>query len=111
MRHILLAILTSGLIGWASTRAQAQLEPTTPAQQRSENRRALRDAKRFQGQYKDSHLRVTKAELESAGWGRQAVTKPKDGRAGYQFDRTGTPRVSEPSRVNFRLRKKKPPLK
>ncbi|GGG37467.1 hypothetical protein [Hymenobacter glacieicola] len=105
MRYLFLT--TFALVSLVSTGAQAQLESTSPAQQRAANRRALREAAQFQGEYKESHLTVTKAELKHAGSGRQAAAKPTDGRASYQFDRTGTPRVTEPSRASFRLRKKK----
>lgn len=87
--------------------ARAQLESTSPAQQRAANRRALREAARVKAEYKESHLTVTKAELKQGGAGKQATIKPTGTQAAYQFDRTGTPRVTEPSRLSLRLRKKK----
>lgn len=106
MRPFVLATLLLGLLS-TSTAAYAQLESTSPAQQRAANRRALREARKFKGEYKESHLAVTKPEVTPGKGGRQAAAKPTDGRTGYQFDRTGTPRVSEPSRIGFRLRKNK----
>ncbi|MBX0291541.1 hypothetical protein K3G63_13910 [Hymenobacter sp. HSC-4F20] len=105
MRYLFLT--TFALASLVGTRAQAQLESTTPARQRAANRRALREAEQFKGEYKESHLKVTKAELRHGASGRQAAFKPTDERASYQFDRTGAPRVNEPSRPGFRLRKKK----
>ncbi|UYZ62575.1 hypothetical protein [Hymenobacter weizhouensis] len=93
---------------WQASAAHAQLESTSPAHQRAANRRALREARQVKAEYKESHLTVTKVEVTPGKGGRQAVRKPTDGRQNYQFDRTGTPRVSEPSRIGLRLRKKRP---
>lgn len=104
MRFLFLTLFLLGSL--ASLDARAQLKELSPAQQRRANRRALRDAARYPAEYKDSHLAVSKEELKEGNGGRQAATKPTDGRENYQFDRGGDPRVSEPSRVNLRLRKK-----
>ncbi len=86
------------LIGFS---ASAQIsEPN----HRVANRRALRDAQKYPAPYKDSHLTVDKAALKRGDGGRAA--KPNDGRQKYKFDKTGTARVSEPSTVSLRLRKK-----
>ncbi|RSK50889.1 hypothetical protein [Hymenobacter rigui] len=103
MRYLLFSLL----LALAATPAWAQLEATSPAQQRAANRKALRDAEKFNAKYKDSHLTVTKAELKHQGGGKQEVLAPPPGQASYRFDRDGTPRVSEPSRINLRLRKKR----
>lgn len=105
MRYVFLSVFL--LTGLLSLDARAQLESTSKAQQRAANRRALRESAKVKAEYKESHLSVTRAELTPQAGGRQAAAKPTDGRSSYQFDRTGTPRVSEPSRVGFRLRKKK----
>lgn len=72
---------------------------------RAENRRTLRDVRKSDAPYKDSHLAVNKATLRRGDGGRQ--DQAKDGRASYRFDNTGTARVSEPSYRALRLRKKK----
>ena len=77
---------------------------TTEPNQRVANRRALRDARKYPAPYKDSHLAVDKAALKRGDGGRPA--KPNDGRQKYKFDKTGTARVSEPSTISLRLRKK-----
>jgi hypothetical protein len=77
---------------------------TTEPNQRDANRRALRDARKYPALYKDSHLAVDKAALKRGDGGRAA--KPNDGRQKYKFDKTGTARVSEPSTISLRLRKK-----
>lgn len=104
MRYLFL----STVLLWAAcaTQAHAQLAPTTKSQQRAESRRALKDAKRFPAEYKESHLAVTKPELKEGNGGRLAVLEPNDARSSYKFDKSGMPRVSEPSRLNLRLRKK-----
>ncbi|MBT9395446.1 hypothetical protein KLP40_19940 [Hymenobacter sp. NST-14] len=104
MRYALIVTL---LLALTSTQAWAQLESSSPAQQRAANRKALRDARRFDAKYKESHLTVDKEELKDQAAGRLAVHPPTAERASYRFDRTGAPRVSEPSRLNFRLRKKR----
>ncbi|GAB3302950.1 hypothetical protein [Hymenobacter tenuis] len=105
MRYLLLG--TFVLAAFVSTEAHAQLESTSPAQQRAAKRRALRESAQYKAEYKESHLNVTKQELTPLAGGRQAAVKPTAERASYKFDRTGLPRVSEPSRISFRLRKKK----
>ncbi|UOQ53743.1 hypothetical protein [Hymenobacter cellulosivorans] len=102
MRHVLLIV---GLVLGISTAAAAQTEDMYPARKRAENRRALRDARKFKGEYKDSHLAVDKTALKQGGTGRPQ--QPKDGRESYKFDKTGEPRVSEPAHVGLGLRKKK----
>ncbi len=81
--------------------ASAQI---TESNHRVANRHALRDARKYPAPYKDSHLAVDKTSLKRGDGGRQA--KPNDGRQKYKFDKTGTARVSEPSTVSLRLRKK-----
>jgi hypothetical protein len=83
----------------------AAFAQTTEVKQRPANRRALRDARKYPAPYKDSHLDVEKSDLKPGGGGRQE--QPNDGRDSYRFDNTGAARVSEPSTVNLRLRKKK----
>jgi hypothetical protein len=104
MRYMLLA--TTLILGLCTTRAQAQLASTSRGKQRTESRKALRDARRYPAEYKDSHLVVTKPELKEGNGGRLAALEPKDEQKSYKFDRSGTPRVSEPSRVSLRPRKK-----
>lgn len=104
MRYVFLLVIL--LWGACATTTYAQLQPTSKAQQRAESRRALRDAKRFPAEYKESHLTVTKPELKEGNGGRLAVVEPNDARSSYRFDKSGTPRVSEPSHVSLRLRKK-----
>ena len=84
--------------------AAAQIKETSPAKLRAENRRALRDARQYPAEYKDSHLAVSRTDLRR-GEGGQAG-QPHDGRASYKFDKTGTARVSEPTYPGLRLRKK-----
>lgn len=103
-RYLFLPVLL--LWSACATSAYAQLQPTSKAQQRAESRRALRDAKRFPAEYKESHLIVTKPELQEGNGGRLAVLEPNDARSSYKFDKTGTPRVSESSRLPLRLRRK-----
>lgn len=83
--------------------AAAQTVAKSPARLRAENRRALREAKKVEADYKDSHLAVNKDDLKR----NQSRALPHDGRRRLQFDHTGTAKVSEPSRVNLRLGKKK----
>ena len=84
--------------------ASAQTEYTTPAQHRSENRRALRDASKYPAKYKESHLAVTPKALKR---GKTGTPLPRDSRNNYRFDRTGTARVSEPTSPGLRLTRKK----
>jgi hypothetical protein len=84
---------------------RAAFAQTAEVKHRPANRRSLRDARNYPAPYKDSHLDVEKADLKRGDGGRQA--QPNDGRQSYRFDNTGAARVSEPSTMNLRLRKKK----
>ncbi|TGE21562.1 hypothetical protein E5K00_14865 [Hymenobacter aquaticus] len=97
--------LAAGLLLAFSTAASAQTDDMYPARKRAENRRALRDARKFKAEYKDSHLAVDKTALKPGGTGRPQ--QPNDGRESYKFDNTGMPRVSEPAHVGLGLRTKK----
>ena len=71
--------------------ALAQTTPTSPARQRAANRQALRDARRTEAPYKDSHLAVTRQQLRrGAGEGSPRLAEAprlrRDGRP-----RTGLP--------------------
>lgn len=82
--------------------ASAQIEPTN---QRAANRKALRDARKHPAPYKGSHLAVNKESLKQGAGGRTPATEAEA--SAYRFDKTGAARVSEPSTVSLRLRKKK----
>jgi hypothetical protein len=83
--------------------ASAQTVGVSPAKLRAENRKALREARKYKAEYKESHLAVNRDDLHRS----QPRALPHDGRGRLQFDHTGTAKVSEPSRVNLRLGKKK----
>jgi len=97
-------LLSIGLMLNCITAVTAQISDKSLAQQRAENRRALRDAKKYPAEYKDSHLNVTHNALKRGEPGRP---QPRDGRNQYRFDKTGTPRVSEPTAPSVRLMRKK----
>jgi hypothetical protein len=78
-----------------SAPACAQTSYSSPAQQRAENRKALRDARRIQTPYQDSHLAVTRETFKAGDSGNQK-DRPNDGREKYKFDHEGIPRVSVP---------------
>jgi hypothetical protein len=99
MRYLLLML---GLVGLSATAASAQ---TQPINRRVENRRALRDARKYPAPYKDSHLAVNKETLKPGEGGR--TPEAEDDARAYRFDKTGAARVSEPSPLSLRLRKKK----
>ncbi|WP_157541173.1 hypothetical protein [Hymenobacter aerophilus] len=105
MRYLLIGAL---LLALAAPEARAQLEYSSPAAQRKASRQALRDARKVEARYKESHLTVRKKELRMQAAGRLAALPPPADQPDYKFGRDGTPRVSEPSKVHFRLRRKKP---
>lgn len=80
-----------------ATAAQAQIAPISPAHQRADNRRALREARRTDLPYQDSHLDVTRQQL------RRGSTAPGPRAASEQrFDRHGRPRGSEAGFLGLR---------
>ncbi|MVN76164.1 hypothetical protein GO988_07490 [Hymenobacter sp. HMF4947] len=88
-------------VAWLlSTVALAQIAPTSPARQRAENRRALREARATEAEYKDSHLDVTRQHLKRGGL---AAPAPLAGEP--RFDRDGTPHVTTPKYPGLRRRK------
>jgi hypothetical protein len=102
MRYVLLFCCSLILSCMAHT-ASAQTVVKSPGRLRAENRRALRETKKYEAEYKDSHLAVNRDDLRRS----QGRELPHDGRRRLQFDHTGTPKVSEPSRVNLRLGKRR----
>jgi hypothetical protein len=94
--------LLAAVLLLATTAAHAQIEASSPASQRAANRRALREARRTDAPYKDSHLDVSRLPLRH---GDSAPIKPVAGAP--RFDRDGTSHVSEPKRLGLRLRKRK----
>jgi len=82
--------------------AQAQTQASSPAHQRAANRQALREARRTETPYTDSHLGVTRHQLKR---GESAPVPPVAGEP--KFDRDGTPHVTEPKYPGLRLRKQK----
>lgn len=98
--RILLFLL--GVFCLSALDSSAQIVKTN---QRAQNRKALRDARKYPAPYKDSHLAVSKNDLKREGGGRSA--EANDDRDNYRFDNSGAARVSEPSTAGLRLRKKK----
>lgn len=84
----------------ATATAQAQTEPTSPAQQRAADRRALRDARRTPTPYGDSHLGgARRPPKRGASAPLPAVADEPT------FDRDGSPHVTEPKYPGLRLRR------
>jgi hypothetical protein len=101
--RVLLLSLALGLLAAGS--AAAQTEYSNRAIQRSENRRALRDARKYKAEYKESHLAVSKEELRDGN--SPPVASPRDEQASYKFDHTGAAYVKEPIRLGLRPAGKK----
>lgn len=83
----------------AATAAPAQLAPSSPGSLRAANRRALREARRTDAPYADSHLAVARQLKRGA----MAPTGSVAGEP--KFGRDGRPHVSEPKYPGLRLRK------
>ena len=86
----------------ATATAQAQIAPSSPAQQRAANRRALREARRTDSPYKDSHLGVTRQQLK-----RGSSAPVQAGTEEPRSDQAGPPSATEPKHPGLRLRKPK----
>jgi hypothetical protein len=101
-------VLSAVLLALSAAPAAAQLIDSSPGKQRAQNRRALRDARKYPADYKDSHLAVSKQNLRTGS--SPAGAAPKDGRAEYKFDHTGAAYVKEPIGLGLRHggKKKKP---
>ena len=93
----LLALLTTLLL--AATAALAQIAPSSPGSQRAAHRRALREARRTDAPYADSHLagsrQLQRGEMAPTG---TVADEPN-------FGRDGRPHVTEPKYPGLRLRK------
>lgn len=107
MRVFVLSLALTLTIGVVTLAAQTVY--SSPGQQRAANRRALRDARNYPAEYKDSHLVVSKEELRQGS--SPVVPQPNDGRDSYKFDHTGAAYVKEPIGLGLRPagKKKKPP--
>jgi hypothetical protein len=94
--------LVAGLL--LATAPPAQIVPTSPARQRAEARRALRQAERADAPYKDSHLEVSRRQLR-----RGAAERPARVAGEPRFGRDGKPHVTEPKFPGLRRRPKTEP--
>lgn len=92
------------LLATAASAHSAQIAPTSPARQRAEARRALREAERTQTPYQDSHLAVSRRQLR-----RGASERPARVAGEPHFGRDGAPRVPQAKRLGLRHRAKTEP--
>lgn len=82
--------------------AQAQIVREKPGQVKAANRRALRDAKKTDSPYKDSHLDVTRDRLK-----RGQSTQPQPETSSELNYKKGTaPNVKPPGLLGVRRKKK-----
>lgn len=99
-------VIKTLLAGWLllATTAHAQIVPSSPARQRADNRRALREARRTDLPYQDSHLDVARQQLRrgSTAPGPRGADEPR-------FDRHGRPRGSKAGFPGLRRRAKNEP--
>jgi len=99
MLHKLLPAVTALLL-LAAPAARAQTQASSPARQRAAERQALREARRTETPYTDSHLGATRRTPK------RGESAPLPAVAGEpKFDRDGTPHVTEPKYPGLRLRK------
>ena len=82
--------------------AEAQIAPTSPGRQRAANRQALREARRSEAPYKDSHLAVTRQQLRRGG---SEELLPTAGEPRFSHD--GTPDAAKPKFPGLRRHKPK----
>jgi hypothetical protein len=94
--------LVAGLL--LATAAPAQIVPASPAQQRAEAKRALREADHTDAPYKDSHLDVSRRQLR-----RGAAERPARVVGEPRFGRDGAPRVTKGKFLGLRRRPKTEP--
>ena len=99
-----IAILLAFLLLGPVVAGFAQTEYSSPALQRSENRRALRDARKAKAPYKESHLAVSKQALRQGSSPTAVQARQRDK---YKFDHTGAAYVREPIRLSLRPAAKK----
>ena len=98
------ALLVSfGLLCAGATPAHAQIAHEKPGKVKAANRRALREARRTDAPYKDTHLQVTRDQLKRGKSEQPAPEGSKD----LRF-RDGTPTVKEPGFLGLGRKKQKP---
>jgi hypothetical protein len=95
-------LLAVGLALGCQTTAQAQIVREKPAQVKAANRRALRDARHTASHYKESHLRVTPAQLKR-GQSTQPVPAASDK---LEYSKVATPKAKSPGLQIWRRKKK-----
>lgn len=95
-------LLLLGLLG--SYRGCAQIVHEKPSQVKAANRRALREARRTESPYKDSHLTVTPARLRRG----QSTPRLPESRDEMRYNASTAPRPHPSDRLDQRHKTPKP---
>ena len=98
----MICYLVAGLL--LATTTPAQIAPASPARQRAEARRALREAGRTEAPYQDSHLAVSRRQLR-----RGATERPARVAGEPRFGHNGKPHVAKLKLPGLRRRPKSEP--
>ncbi|MBA9077571.1 hypothetical protein [Rufibacter quisquiliarum] len=76
--HTFFFVLALGMILVAARPAAAQVEYLTPAQQKKEVRKSLKEAQKIKTDYNESHLNLKAYNFERGASGRKRVKNPQD---------------------------------
>ncbi|MBF9238401.1 hypothetical protein I2I05_13430 [Hymenobacter sp. BT683] len=106
------------LLGWlllGTQLASAQIAHEKPAKVKAANRQALRDAKRTNSPYKDSHLGVSSARLKRGQSNQPEAQVIRRDEEEYDdsevdYNSVATPPVKSPPFLGIRLKKKPKPV-
>lgn len=101
-RQLTLTLFLSVAAVCAATPAPAQIVEAKPAQVKAANRQALREARKTDAPFKDTHLAVSKGRLKRGA----SEPKPTKGSAELKYKNGQAPNVKEPGVLSLRRKKK-----
>lgn len=103
---MLIRIATIGLLCWGLAALPAAAQTEFVSHKRAA-RKSLKEARKYQApeDLRQSHLAVDKRDLRP---GETPARNQPEGSNRYQFDNTGTPRVSDQKMITTRKPKKQP---
>jgi hypothetical protein len=105
---MLIRAVTAGLLLWGLTCALPAAAQTEFVSHKRAARKSLKEAKKYTApeDLRQSHLAVDKRDLRA---GETPARNSAEGVSGYEFDNTGTPRVSDQKMVTTARKAKKQP--
>ena len=102
LRQLNRSLIISVLMACAAGPAMAQITSAKPGKVKAANRRALREARKTDAPYKDTHLDVSKDRLKRGSSEPKAAPRGEE----HKYKNGQAPNVKEPGILGLRRKKK-----